>query len=627
MIKYKILLTILIVLLAFNLSAWGEKPSINIIYPHENQTIGPVDSNFIFGSVKPPNSIVIINGRGVPVHNEGGFIAFLPLKSGEFIYDIIAINQKDTAFIKYPITVLASRKSLGYDSLAIIKSIENRGNLILSSGDRLIVEFQGTPGCIAHFAIPGLADSIPMAETPIQPESYWGESVFGQGNGERLENLRGIYRGYFDIKGQMINDSTRICYFLSTPGFNHVFNYILSNKPSNINYEILRLLQPPRKSTLDSSNYFIRINPIGWPKMIEMTDSIQTIRVGPGEGYYSIFQPRGVTAQAVGKEGEWLKIKLSETQYGWINEKSIKYLPSGLPAVISSLKSIRSFSFIDKLIIEVPLSARHPFRVEEEDPNILLVDIFGVKSNTDWIRYDNNDSLLDLIVWKQVEPGQYRLRLKFNRPIWGYDVYYEGNTLKLHINKTPQGITGLKYKKIVVDPGHSPDPGAIGPTGLKESRANLDIALALKRELEFKGATVILTRKDMSDLPLNERPIIANANDADLFVSIHNNALPDGVNPFENNGVSTYYYHPHSISLARAVQKRMLSVAGLKDFGLYYGNLAVNRPTQYPAILVECAFIILPEQEALLKTATYRSQVAKAIRMGIEDFLREYDRE
>jgi N-acetylmuramoyl-L-alanine amidase len=122
-----------------------------------------------------------------------------------------------------------------------------------------------------------------------------------------------------------------------------------------------------------------------------------------------------------------------------------------------------------------------------------------------------------------------------------------------------------------------------------------------------------MTRQDDQHVALYDRPSIANSNDADLFVSIHNNALPDGVNPFENNGGSTYYYHPHSIDLARAIQKELLQETKSKDYGLYHGNLAVNRPTQYPAVLVECAFMILPEHEALLKDDKYCKKVAKGI--------------
>jgi len=69
----------------------------------------------------------------------------------------------------------------------------------------------------------------------------------------------------------------------------------------------------------------------------------------------------------------------------------------------------------------------------------------------------------------------------------------------------------------------------------------------------------------------------------------------------------------------------MLKATGLPDHGLYHGNLAVNRPTQYPAVLVECAFMIIPQQEAMLKTDKFRKKVAKAITKGIKNFLKEYN--
>ncbi len=133
-----------------------------------------------------------------------------------------------------------------------------------------------------------------------------------------------------------------------------------------------------------------------------------------------------------------------------------------------------------------------------------------------------------------------------------------------------------------------------------------------------------MTRDDNSHVALYDRPAIAKAADADIFISMHNNALPDGVNPFEHNGSSTYYYHPHSINLAKNIQSQLTKATKLDDYGLYYGNLAVNRPTQYPAVLIETAFMIIPEQEALLKTEKFRKKVAKGIVKGIENFFKEY---
>jgi N-acetylmuramoyl-L-alanine amidase len=343
------------------------------------------------------------------------------------------------------------------------------------------------------------------------------------------------------------------------------------------------------------------------------------------KGYFSIFQPEGVEALAVGAEGNWYRLKMTNTQYAWANMASVEKLPHGVLPPTSFLSSIRLYDADQYLTLEFPLAGRHPFRVYEDDRRNLRIQFFGVTSNTDWIRYDFGSDLIDLATWSQPEEGLFEFKISLTRDLWGYDSYYEGNTFFLRINKQPEKVRKLEDKRVVIDPGHSSDRGAIGPTGLTEAEANLAIALALRKELISKGAEVVMTRDDMSHVELYERPLIAKVNEADLFVSIHNNALPDGVNPFDNNGASTYYYHPHSIDLARAIHKEMLKETKLRDFGLYHGNLAVNRPTQYPAVLVECAFMIIPEQEALLKTEKFHKKVAKAITKGIENFLKGFE--
>nr|MBN2277986.1 N-acetylmuramoyl-L-alanine amidase [candidate division Zixibacteria bacterium] len=600
------------------------QPIIKVIYPKKGSPIGAVDSTFILGSVTP-GSTLEINGVNINVHRDGGFIAFLPLNPGPFDFELEAVNGYDTTFLGWPVLVPQPMKSLPYDSLVIIDKTRTSGNMILGRGDQLRVEIQATPGCFAYFSIPGYIESVPMAEGPPRIQPFWGEAVFGSGAVPESLKIKGYYSGYLDIDDKCLVDSSRVIYHLRAPSFLEMWGRTMSRSLEDLDFGSLELLKFKNDRTIDSSRFFVIINPDNYPCLVEFTDSVQIMRIGPRQGYLAIFQPKGVKAMAVGREGDWVKLKLSETQFGWVNINSIKFLKKGLPSPKSLLKSIRAFAGKDCLTVEMPLSERHPFRVEETDDHHLVISLYGVASDTDWIRYDFRDKDLELVTWSQEEPGLYNLKFAFRKAVWGYDIYYDGNTLKLNINKPPQDIDRLKDKIIVIDPGHSLDPGAIGPTGLTEATANLNIALALKKELVKRGARVVMTREDMSDLPLSMRPEIAVAYDADLFISIHNNALPDGVNPLVNHGVSTYYYHPHSIGLARCIQKELIRESKLEDYGLYHGNLAVNRPTQYPAVLVECAFIILPEHEAMLRSTKFQNRLARAIRKGIEKFLEEYD--
>jgi N-acetylmuramoyl-L-alanine amidase len=98
------------------------------------------------------------------------------------------------------------------------------------------------------------------------------------------------------------------------------------------------------------------------------------------------------------------------------------------------------------------------------------------------------------------------------------------------------------------------------------------------------------------------------------------NAFPDGVNPFVNNGSTTYYFWPHSNLLGQFTQSALVEQLGLRDVGTDYGNFAVIRGSWMPSILTEGAFIIMPDQEAALRTPTYQEAYATAILRGLEAY-------
>jgi N-acetylmuramoyl-L-alanine amidase len=277
----------------------------------------------------------------------------------------------------------------------------------------------------------------------------------------------------------------------------------------------------------------------------------------------------------------------------------------------------------DRVTLRIPLSARIPFQIAEEESSLAL-RLYGAVGDVDWMRYGPADSLVQRLGWAQSGTDDVTLSAELACPLWGYRSRWEGDDLLLEIRRPPPLDRGapLRGRLIVVDPGHPP-AGATGPTGLREAEANLGVSLELRRLLEAAGAKVLMTRTADSAVDLWPRVKLADTSNADLLVSIHNNALPDGVNPFINTGTSVYYNHVPSIALARAVQQALVRRLGIRDLGLGRGDLALVRGTWMPSVLTEGLFIMLPDQEYALRTPEGRRLYATAVFEGIRQFLRD----
>lgn len=599
---------------------------IRVVYPKEGQVIAAIDSTFILGSVAPGWTISI-NGKKTRVHASGGWLSYTAIEQGEFVFQLQADSADQSVTLDWP--VLVPKAPLPDSFVAPLIYQDYRLPMrakSFNSGELVQLQCRATPACVCWAEIPGVADSIPMSEREGLPAPFYGSSVWEKTDSVTMPLIRGVYQGLFEVPTGIRFDSLAVIYHLAAPNFLSILKYLGDRNPADIDFQPLTMLawNTPAVDTGASLLYF---NPPEFPRTIEFTDTVQVLRVGPQRGYLGLFQPAGVRALATGFEGDWYKVRLSESRIGYVHRESAQLLAPGILPPHSRLTAFRSVYQDNQLTIETNLSAQHPFSISEPDSKTLVVELFGVMMDTDWFRYDFNDPHIKNALWSQPEPDLFRLEILFDIPIWGYSAKYRGSSFVLTVNYPPDKLNSLRGKTIVVDPGHSADPGAIGPTGYTEAEANLAIALQLRHELQKKGALVIMTRSDDSDVPLYDRPKIADSVEADLFVSIHNNALPDGANPYENYGVSTYHYHTHSLALARSIHREMLKLKGQRDHGLYHGNLAVIRPTARPSVLIECGFMILPEQEAWLKTESYRKKVAKAIRKGLERFLRDYGKE
>ncbi|TCL38816.1 N-acetylmuramoyl-L-alanine amidase [Anaerospora hongkongensis] len=174
--------------------------------------------------------------------------------------------------------------------------------------------------------------------------------------------------------------------------------------------------------------------------------------------------------------------------------------------------------------------------------------------------------------------------------------------------------------KIVIDPGHSGpiEPGACAGS-IQECDIVLSIGQILAECLYEQGHEVLLTRAgDIETDDLAFRAELANANQADVFVSIHTNSV---VNPAAH-GTEVYYY-PGSVRgqrLAVCIQDRLVAELKTTDRGVKDANFQVLRETDCPAALVEIAFLSNEEERRLLMCYVGQLAAATAIVAGIQDY-------
>lgn len=513
-----------------------------------------------------------------------------------FVFHIIARKGKDSTALDWPVMIGAPEAGSPLAKY-IPQAPYPSAKAIYFVGDTMEFSFTAPSGGVGRFNL-DCGDTIQMYQSISREQRL--ESVFGMISlSNKADTLTQKYIGYYRFAAADTGIHT-LCYEYSCPKDSTILN--------SMNQEFC----------LDS---IITVKPELPPIVGVLSGQSQIIRTAPGMGFKLLYQPPGILVRIIGMRDNFYKVALAPGVSGYVNTDSVTLVPAGTAVPEGVVTYIQVDRIKGGAIISADLGAKVPYEVQESlEPQKLDIDFFGVTGSVDWIRYNNKSPLVKIVKWSQPQDHVFRLTIEISKgKLWGYKASYTGNKFLLQINdETKNSLKGLK---VAIDPGHSREPGAIGPTGLEEADANLWIAQRLRVILEKGGAKVMMTRNGHENVALYDRPLMAEKWGADLLVSIHNNALPDGINPFYNNGTSVYYYFPHALELAEVVHNHILKETGLPDYGLYYGNLVLTRYSAVPSILVECAFMIIPEQEAKLKTKKFQNACAIAIMDGIKDFI------
>lgn len=183
-------------------------------------------------------------------------------------------------------------------------------------------------------------------------------------------------------------------------------------------------------------------------------------------------------------------------------------------------------------------------------------------------------------------------------------------------------VPNTKYT-VCLDPGHGGKDCSNGsPDGTyKEHEFTLALSKRIKALLEKQGIRVIMTRDSDTFIDLRPRCAISNGAKADMFLSVHSNAVAGGWNTPSGLCAYTYAVGGERDRIATAILVRMME-GGIKLFGqkLYHQGFSVLKYTDCPAVLIEYGFHTNREDVALLKDASYRDKLALLTAKGICDY-------
>lgn len=309
-----------------------------------------------------------------------------------------------------------------------------------------------------------------------------------------------------------------------------------------------------------------------------------------------------------GKKNDFYKIKENGDTDFWIHKNNIKE-PVKL-SIETKAKFLKQKFFEDENYNYNKIFLSHPvLYTTEQKNNKIYLTLYGVENINEEGKTKPN---LEYI-------------FEFSTNTIAYDCYYEDNTFIFRTTKTPKVSNinkPLKDVRIFVDAGHGgSEKGAIGPTRINEKDINLSITNFLISMLEEDGANVTTSRTTDTTVDLYERVKIAKNNNAQISISIHNNSLPNGKDPYETHGTEVHYYNENAKLLAEIINKNLACDLSLKNGGTHKSSFVLNRSTAPISVLIEVAYMINPTEYILLRNKQFQRNVAKSIKNSLAEYI------
>jgi N-acetylmuramoyl-L-alanine amidase len=360
-------------------------------------------------------------------------------------------------------------------------------------------------------------------------------------------------------------------------------------------------------------------------KMVRTTGKLSTLYYGWGEdrlgGAAMGYLDSGVLLKVVDSVKELYKVQLTQFRTAFVDKRSVMADTLTIPAAsyLTASFSAKGDSLLD--YVGIAMEERLPYHSNMQiNPSAIVVDIYGVRSNTNWVTQLSSLKEVKNVYYQQTAEDVVRVTIELqHRQHWGYSIGYKGKYLVVSVRRQPAKLD-LRKMTIAIDAGHG--GSNTGTSGIATYQAEKTLTLLYARELQKllqrKGInSIIMTRESDTTFDNKDRILFLQKQQPHLLISLHFNS---SVNR-QVRGVSTYYKHIGFRPLSQTILNRMLEL-NLPEFGnVGHFNFALNAPTDFPNCLVEIAFLSNEEDERRIVNPAFRASVAKKIHAGIVDWL------
>ena len=271
--------------------------------------------------------------------------------------------------------------------------------------------------------------------------------------------------------------------------------------------------------------------------LYDVVDTYNAPVTGNGAAYELY---KGMVDSVTGMTGNYARLSSGQ----WVFKSRVKIYNLASPS-IPVVKSTAYTVGMDNDVFELTMTSLAAAIVSYDGENVVLK--VSAPASAALPKLPSN-SLISSVKYKtSIYDSEYVLTKKDGAIIEGYYIEKTNTGIKLVLKRKPkvQSLAEpLKGVTIMLDAGHGgSESGAIGPLGARFAEKDINLALSfkLKKELESKGANVLMTRTDDSYISLADRLTVSRNARPDMFISLHANSMPDNVDISKISGFSVFY--------------------------------------------------------------------------------------